>query len=101
MPSIALAALAAVTIEGFMNGNLSRLHRSLFVVIAVACVAPYFAASLGTICIGGALLTRDNLGVSTANEKETKTKKFPEFDALQSYEEGMSHCAMPSFFARV
>jgi TRAP-type uncharacterized transport system fused permease subunit len=69
----------AAAIEGFMNGNLSRLYRTLFVAVAVACVAPYIFVSLGAICVGAALLARNYFGASNANAnaKETKDQKVP------------------------
>jgi TRAP-type uncharacterized transport system fused permease subunit len=67
----------AAAIEGYMNGTLSRLMRSLFVCVAVGSVAPYMLVSLAAIFVGGALLARNYFSTSPTSTKETKDQKVP------------------------
>ena len=65
----------AAAIEGYMNGTLSRLMRSLFICVAVGSVAPYMLVSLGAIVVGGALLARNYFSTSPTSAKEVKDQK--------------------------
>ena len=67
----------AAAIEGYMNGTLSRLMRSLFICVAVSSVAPYMLVSLGAIVVGCALLARNYFSTSPSSAKEAKDQKVP------------------------